>query len=1013
MNKTSKRFAVLATVATVVSTTASAFALTTSTAACDYTFNTNLKAGSRSADVMKLQKVLNADSATSIGNAGKETNFFGPATLAAVKKFQRANGITPVSGFVGALTRAELNQVCSGETTPTTPAPTDTGTNKPVDTNTNNNNTTGLDNSQPAGTVFQGQAAARIAVFTLTGNNTVNAIELTKIGVSSNDLLQNVYLYVNGARISDSSSVNSSGKILFSGLNLAVNGSLTLTVRADLPSTGNYVGQSVGVALTGVKNNGETAFKAITGVSGNMLNVGSGSFNTVTLTNNNTQTNTNGQTGATVNAGSMNQVFHEVTLAPGSRAAVLKSVAYRFIGSVNQNSDIANLSLYVNNTKVSTSNVGNNSYVTFDLSRSPVTLNTGSNNVQLRGDIIGGSTRNFQFSMQYAGDLLVEDSQVPGFGLAVTGLTNNLVGKYVTVGNGSLVINQNPAFTVTKLTSGATNQTIGSWTFTGYGDTTKVETLAISVQAPNNLQNVSLYVNGGQIGSQYNMTGTVATTQTLTYNLGSNLVTEAGKVNVVELKADLRDSNGVNTPTGSVNVSLVGGSSVARTTSQFTTVSVSSQASKSLTVGGASANVSKTVGFLANSISPNTTGAKIGSITLSNDDNEDLIVNNLTFTINTDSNTTAQNISNVRVSGATSSQIYSPLSAQNGDYNFSINDTVSRNTSRTYDVLADVGSVANNGTITVTGKVSYRGNVSNVSTTTASTVGVVITFNTGVLSAPVKSSDSLSSRAITGTASRSVAKFTLKATGGAVNVNELWFTTTPSDYVTAITVSGIRQTVVSGTTKITGLNINVPNNNSGADVDVMAEFSAITGDNGSLTGQSSALTSLTLVNVKGRSGNNDITVASNVSSNAFQVNGSIPSRVWITNSNSNVGAGSSNNVRLGTVNVSADAAGDVNVKNIPFNAGLPTGGSASNYVVRINGSTDTNCTIAAGLITCSNGKRVSAGQTATFDVYADIAGVTTAGNASLSLGTASSFTWDDVKGNAINITGANVNGYNN
>ncbi|MDI9354856.1 MAG: peptidoglycan-binding domain-containing protein [Cyanobium sp. MAG06] len=455
MNKTSNRFAVLAGVVTVVSATASAFALNTASGACDYVFNTNLKVGQRSADVMNLQKVLNMDDTTKIGNSGKETNFFGPATFAAVKRFQKANDITPTSGFVGALTRAELNQVCSGTTNTTTTTTTNT-----VSTGNTNNVAQG----QPSGTIFQGQSAARIAEFTLSGNNTVNAIELTKIGVASNDVLQNVYLYQGAVRLSDSSSVNSSGKIVFNGLNLQVNGSLTVSVRADIPSSGNFVGQSVGVALTGVRNSGDTAFKAITGVAGNSLNIGSGSFNSVTLTNNN-GTQITSASPATINAGnagSLNQIFHEVTLAPGSRAAILKSIAYRFIGSVNANSDLANLTLYVNNNKVATGNVNGNSYVVFDLSNTPVNMNTGSNVVQLRGDVIGGSTYNFQFSLQYVADLLVEDSQVSGFGLAVSNFTGNLLGKYVKVGDGTLVINQNPAFTATKVSTGATNQTIGS-----------------------------------------------------------------------------------------------------------------------------------------------------------------------------------------------------------------------------------------------------------------------------------------------------------------------------------------------------------------------------------------------------------------------------------------------------------------------------------------------------------------------------------------------------------------------
>ena len=1005
--KTSNRFAVLAGVAAIAFAISSASAQTTTTGSC--VFNTNLKVGQRSADVINLQKVLNSNPATSIGNAGKETNFFGPATFAAVKRFQAANNITPVSGFVGALTRAALNKACSTGGSTTVVDTTNTNT-----TPTNNVS----DNSQPSGTVFLGQASARIATFTLTGNNTVNAIELTKIGVSSNDLLQNVYLYVGGTRVSDAASVNSSGKINVNGLNLQVNGSLTVTVRVDLPATGNYVGQSVGVALTGVRNIGETAYKPVTGVAGNLLSVGSGDFNRVTLTNVNTSTTT---PGATINAGSMNQVFHDITLRPGSRAAYLKSISYRYVGSANANTDVTNLALYVDNNKVATGMINGNSYVVFDLSNNPVSLNTGDRAVQLRGDIIGGSTRNFQFSIQYAADLLVEDSQVSGFGLPVTG-AGNVSGKYIVVGNGSLVINQNPAFTITRVSSGASNQTIANWTFTGYGDTTKVEQLAVSVTAPNNLQNVSLYVNGGQVGQQFNMTGTAGAAQTLTYFLGSNLVTEPGRVNVVELKGDLRDNNGNNTPAGTIRVSIVGASSIARTQKDNNTVTISNQDSKSLTVGGVTATVSKTGGFLAYSVSPNTAGTKIGSITLSNDDNEDLLVNNVALTITTDSLATAQNINNVRVASTTSNQVYSPLTAATGVYNFTTNDTVVRNGSRTYDVYADIGSVASAATVTVTGSLSYRGIVSNVITNSVSTTGVPITFRVGTLAANAVTlkDESLKSRVLTGTASRNIAKFTVKSTGGAVTVNELHFTTTPADYITYITVGGIRQAVVSGaTTRVTGLSINVPDTTQGTDIDVAAEFSPITGANGSLSGQSSAATTLTLAKVVGRSGNTDIRTGENsvpsvsVASNPLQLNGSVPSRVWLSNGSVSVGAGSNSNVKVGTISVSADAAGDIRVKNIPFSIGVPTGGTSSNTIVKVNNSVDSSCTVSGSNVVCAAGKTIPASSVVTFDIFTDFTGVTTSGNASLNLGAAANFTWDDVNGNQSGITGALVNGYNN
>ncbi|MCX6736954.1 MAG: peptidoglycan-binding domain-containing protein [Candidatus Parcubacteria bacterium] len=79
-------------------------------AACN--FSTDLKQGMTNASVKLLQEKLGVDN----------TGYFGALTLKAVKAYQTTSGISPVSGYVGSLTRAKLNtQYCSAVVPPVVP----------------------------------------------------------------------------------------------------------------------------------------------------------------------------------------------------------------------------------------------------------------------------------------------------------------------------------------------------------------------------------------------------------------------------------------------------------------------------------------------------------------------------------------------------------------------------------------------------------------------------------------------------------------------------------------------------------------------------------------------------------------------------------------------------------------------------------------------------------------------------------------------------------------------------
>ena len=82
------------------------------TSAAVRVFKANLTTGSLGSEVKMLQEFLNAKGYTvavsGAGSSGNETTRFGPATKAALMKYQKARGIT-ATGYFGPLSRAAVN----------------------------------------------------------------------------------------------------------------------------------------------------------------------------------------------------------------------------------------------------------------------------------------------------------------------------------------------------------------------------------------------------------------------------------------------------------------------------------------------------------------------------------------------------------------------------------------------------------------------------------------------------------------------------------------------------------------------------------------------------------------------------------------------------------------------------------------------------------------------------------------------------------------------------------------
>jgi hypothetical protein len=1010
-------------------------ALNLPTQSCSYMFNTNIKLNSRGTDVMNLQKVLNMYPQTMVaesgaGSPGMETTKFGPATRAAVNKFQALHlaelGITAPTGNVFAGTRALLNMVCSSSvsTTPgTTPGTTVPGTvvTGPVSAM--------LAGSQPTSMLLASQSGARLADITFTGNGTVTSVQLQRTGVSADSALSNVYLYDGNTRITDAASVVTGGYINFNASNglFMVNGSRTITVRSDLAST---AAGSVGVKLNSVTAGGVVS--TYSNVMGNSLQVASG----VSTAAVQFATGVLGTSGtATVDAGTQAYNVWSGTASVSTRNVNFKAATFKFVGSAPIDS-IAGLSLYVDGTLVAgpaTISASNNNKVTFDLGNTPYLLKTGSHTFDVRGDVVKGSNRTITFSVENVADLMFEDSNLAGvnvsatIGNSTTLLTQgNSTYNTITVNKGSVTVNVDPAFTANKVTGGATNVPVGQFTMKGYGEDVKVNSLKVTFATTtiSTLNNVSLYVNGGQVGTSQNFVG-----QPLTYTLGSSLIIPAGQTVTFAIKADIVDTNSAAYTSGTIAAVIGGVGSNAQGQSSNELVSVASSAAtgNTLTVSSGAGTFARTSGFTAVTVAPNTTGVKIGSFTIQANSSEDIKVNSIG--VNPVVATYGQtNISNLTLKSSgvvLGTPVGNPAS---GTSTFSFADTVvSANQTRTFDVYADIGG-ATSGSVTTAMSVTYRGSISNT-TSVSSAAGIAITSAASTLAAPTLVSSSKVAQYVVGGSTFEIASFNLKtaAAGTVATVKELRFSTVGTDAIESITVGGVTAPVISGgTTTVSGLNIAI--SSTGTPVPVVVKFSGFQNstNNGSLQASVSPV-SITLGYIEANSGSGSvITNTNSVASNNMSLVASKPTVTGpATVPTSTLVPGT---MKIGEFMVTADTNGKISVATTSLVISTSTAGTLTVSNVKLsddNGATaiansNTVSTVSSGVaftIGFTTPYEIAAGTSKTFSVYGTVAGSSwgSSGNTSLSTAldsTLANFKWiDSVASTTAILTGAGIQNF--
>ena len=667
-----------------------------------------------------------------------------------------------------------------------------------------------------SGYIIGGQATADLAHFTFTGTGTVNSVVLKRTGISDQSTLTNLYLYDGNARLTDGYSFNNVGQLTMNSLGLAVAGSRTISVKADVAVVTNA--STLGITLVSFTAAGNMPVTA--NVKGNEMTYGSGGLATFAKDSTGTATGaTGGNTvgNASVNAGTSSYPVWRQSVQVNTRALWLKAANFRITGSAPSDA-LGNVNFYVDGVKAGPSAtltmLSGSNYLSFDMASAPLSLATGTHTLEVRGDVVKGSSFSFAVSLQQASDVMVTDPQV-GVNVAMAGtlalgtFTASQAGT-ITIGTGTFTAVVDPTFSaMTNITASASNVAIAKFKLRGYGEDVKVTSLPITTvltsptPAAAGLQNVTVYFNGTQVGTQQSIAIGLNT-----FTLGSQMIIPAGVDSTLEVRADLRTTAGTNYTAGSVSANL--GAATAEGWNSKAAITGPTATGTVLAMQTGTLALSKNTGYANTSANPNTAGVKFGSYVLQNQStSEPIRVTTLLVNTAYGAGTSSANLSGLRTSEMSGNagvpvQPATAAASANANNTFSSDFTLAPGATKTVDVLADSSSdAAATATVITSLTVTSIGTISNVSATSAATVGQTVTLAVGVVTNPptLTAATSTSQQFVPasgGTTDATKATFKIAATGGSAVISELKFTVNTQDFSSA----GTYDAITTGTGKV-------------------------------------------------------------------------------------------------------------------------------------------------------------------------------------------------------------------
>jgi hypothetical protein len=823
---------------------------------CSCTFTRSLYPGvSRGDDVKCLQEYLNDSGHTlaesGAGSPGNETTYFGSLTRAAVKAWQDANDVAYGDwwGYFGPISQAKYDEVCAvGEQEEEEEEEEEVGEGLTV---------TLADDTPVSATIVASSSLADLTHFTFTNGDesdvVVTELRLKRGGISSDTTLPNLYLFDGYRRLGDESTL-SSGYATFrknAGLfTIPAGGSKTIAVKAEI---GDASGQTIQMILESADDitSDASTVKGTYPLSGNLMSVAVAisraavDFSASVI-----------PTGTSNIDATADYIVWQGTFTVTQQNVDLEYVRFSQIGSIPVDA-LDNIRLHLAGVEIATgelvaADVGQE--LVFDLSDSPSSITKGlTRTMTIYADIVKGSSRTLRMSIEKTADVFFKDASYGNYVLVtVGGLTFSPLRTGIkTINTGTVIVTRRSDSPSGAIVLASNNVSFAKFDIKAMGEEIKINSLRIEgfitgITSVKYLRNVSLLLDGTQIGNTLNVETNYADGDTDYTDFNIYQKIDAGTTKTLEIKGDIYGC-AASTCTGSnllsdgntVRIRVVGEADLANAQGMVSSAMIDAPAANTdgiaRTIGTGDLTLVKSASYGDQDMAAGS-DSKIGQYDLTATAYDTVNISSFTLTASTTSGNLTD-LSNIYLKyDGTQTSAKGSVSASNV---FSVNTSLAQSESMTIEVWATIGTTA-----TTSDEIFTTLDLSATRATDGQTVdpdavtGQTITIQNGAL-AVVRASDTPVSAVLVGNYTDSlISKFTFAANYEAFVVNRMLIsvpTGTRDDYTgvyikykdaDSVTITASAKPLVEGTATFDGQTLYVPANDT-ADVEVYGNMSYV------------------------------------------------------------------------------------------------------------------------------------------------------------------------------------------